>query len=212
MTGGRIDYVPGHDHVNFTNGSRILSLPNNPAACRGFTAECVCLDEAAFIENLDEVIQAIAPTLTRNPDAEFVMTSTPAGKNGKFYELYQAALMDPEWEVQTTTIHDAINDGFKADLESLRQLCPDPDVFAQEYECVFQDEYGAWLDPEDLVFDDIDDFNGPWWLGLDVGVRRDASGLAAAYEKNGRLNFARLDYLRNMKFEEQFQAVKAFCS
>lgn len=99
MTDGRIDYVPGHDHVNFTNGSRILSLPNNPAACRGFTAECVCLDEAAFIENLDDVIQAIAPTLTRNPDAEFVMTSTPAGKNGKFYELYQAALMDPEWEV-----------------------------------------------------------------------------------------------------------------
>ena len=57
---------------------------------------------------LDEILQGIGPTLTRDPNAELILTTTPAGTNGPFYEMYSKALVDDQWYVQTTTIHDAI--------------------------------------------------------------------------------------------------------
>jgi phage FluMu gp28-like protein len=68
--------------------------------------------------------------LSRDPDAELIFTTTPGGMNGQFYEIYQTAKNDPNWYVQETTIYDAIADGLKIDLESLRTLCQDPEVFA----------------------------------------------------------------------------------
>ena len=68
--------------------------------------------------------------MTRCPDAELIMTTTPAGMNGPFYELYQNAIVNPEWYVQHTTIHDAISDGLDVDISRLKSLCPDPDIFA----------------------------------------------------------------------------------
>lgn len=50
------------------------------------------IDEAGYIENPEEVWAAIAPTLTRDPDAELILASTPAGKASWFYKLYEDAL------------------------------------------------------------------------------------------------------------------------
>lgn len=158
LSNGKIDYTCGYDHVHFSNGSRVMSLPSTTdgANLRGFTAQCVCIDEAAYIPHLDDIMQAIAPTLTRDKTAELVMTSTPAGKNGYFYDRWMAARDDPDWHTQTTTIHQAIEAGLKVNLDDLHALCPDPDRFAQEYECVFQEELGSWLSDTDLVFEDFD--------------------------------------------------------
>lgn len=66
-----------------------MSLPSgNPSALRGWSATSIVLDEAAFIDNPDEVWAAIAPTLTRNPDAHLYIASTPAGKASWFGKLY----------------------------------------------------------------------------------------------------------------------------
>lgn len=129
-TGGQIRFSQGADKIEFSNGARVLSLPNNPGALRGFTAQTVAVDEAAFVEGFADVMQAIAPTLTRDPDAQLVLASTPAGMNGPFYEMYEKALRDPEWLVQTTTIWDAVREGLAIDVDALKSLCPDPDVFA----------------------------------------------------------------------------------
>lgn len=67
-----------------------MSLPSSTDGTnlRGYTANCVVCDEAAYIYHLDEILHAIAPTLSRDPNAELILTSTPAGKNGAFYDLY----------------------------------------------------------------------------------------------------------------------------
>lgn len=88
MSNGTISYEPAYDHITFSNGSRVLSLPSTSDSLRGFTAECVCCDEAAFIPHLDDILQGIGPTLTRDPESELILTTTPAGMNGPFYELY----------------------------------------------------------------------------------------------------------------------------
>ena len=50
---------------------------------------------------------AIAPTLTRDKDAQLIVASTPAGKASWFYKLYEEAIDNNDWYVQTTTIEDA---------------------------------------------------------------------------------------------------------
>ncbi len=97
LSHGSIAYEASADTIRFSNGARVISLPSTADSLRGFSASTVCIDEAAFVWRLDEVMQAIAPTLTRDPDAELVMTSTPAGQSGFFYEAYLKAKEDSRW-------------------------------------------------------------------------------------------------------------------
>ena len=95
-----ITYSCSMDKVQFSNGARVVSLPSgNPAGLRGYTADIVIMDEASYIENPEDVWSSIAPTLTRNPDAQLVLASTPAGKASWFYKLYEEALNNPDWYV-----------------------------------------------------------------------------------------------------------------
>ena len=106
----------------------------NPAGLRGYTAQCVLIDEAQYIEHFDDVIAAIAPTITRDENAELILASTPAGKNSPFYKMWNDALNSDEWYTQHTSIYDAVKNGLKVDIEKLRTLCPDPDIWKMEYE------------------------------------------------------------------------------
>lgn len=89
---------------------------------------------------------AIAPTLTRDRDAELVLASTPAGKNGFFWDMLQQAKSDDRWYVQTTSIYDAYEQGLEVDIEQLKSLCPDPDIWRMEYLAEFLDEFGSFID------------------------------------------------------------------
>lgn len=82
-----ITYTSSADTIKFGTGQRIISLPSgNPPALRGYTSDIILIDEAAYIEHPDDVWSSIAPTLTRNQDAELVLASTPAGKASWFYD------------------------------------------------------------------------------------------------------------------------------
>ena len=95
---GKLDYSAAADKVVFSNGARVLSLPATSDSLRGFTCNTICaIDEAAFCPNLEEILQAISPTLSRTPSAQLVLTSTPAGKNGEFYKLWENAQNDNAW-------------------------------------------------------------------------------------------------------------------
>lgn len=107
----------------------------NPAGLRGYTADIVIIDEASYIENPEDVWSSIAPTLTRNSDAQLVLASTPAGKASWFYKLYEEAAGSKDWYVQTTTIEDAVRDGLAVDIEALKKTISDPDVWDREYMC-----------------------------------------------------------------------------
>lgn len=94
LTDGALDYQPSFDQVRFSNGSRVMALPctSDASSLRGWTVTgCVALDEAAFIRNMDEVMQALAPTLSRCQDASLVLASTPAGRSGAFYDIWTRA-------------------------------------------------------------------------------------------------------------------------
>lgn len=140
LSNGAIDYMSSADAVKFSNGSRVLSLPSgNPAGLRGYTAAATLIDECAYIERPYDVYSAIVPTLTRDPDAEIIVASTPAGKNGLFWDLWNSA--DDTWHKQSTTIEEACAQGLNVDIEAIKKMVVDPEVFDMEYMCMFSDTF-----------------------------------------------------------------------
>ena len=89
-----------------------------------------------------------------------------------FYDLIQNA--DQDWYVQRTTIEDAVKDGLKVDVDELRKFVGDPDVFNQEYMCVFSKEFGSFIDTDIIDFvDEIPNQQGGYYLGGDIGRKHD---------------------------------------
>lgn len=212
LTDGQITYMASADKVEFSSGQRIISLPSgNPSALRGYTAQVVIIDEAAFVENPEDVMQAIGPALTRDKNAKLVLASTPAGKNSWFYRTYLKALDDPEWYVQTTTIEDAKRMGLDVDIEGLRQLCPDPDMFQQEYMCVFSSEYSSFIDTTLLEFSEeprakvVASF-----MGADIGSTGDRTAIADIAELEDGSYFVRdVTVLHKAEYRDQLETMKA---
>lgn len=179
LSHGQIDYTSSYDTIKFSNGSRVMSLPSSTdgANLRGFSASAVVIDEACFVYHLDQIMEAIAPTLTRDPDAELVFASTPSGKNSFAYKLWQQAQADENWYTQTTTIEQAVQDGLKVDIQQLKQLCPDEDSFQREYMCKWADSSEDFIDSSILQFKEPP-MSGQYVFGYDVGRRNDNSAIA----------------------------------
>lgn len=206
-----VTYTASADAVKFSTGARVVSLPSgNPAALRGWTASLVVIDEAAYIENPEDVWAAISPTITRDPDAELVLASTPAGKASWFYDLYCKALDDGAWYVQTTTIEDAVEEGLAVDVDGLKKTISDPDVWAREYLCRFDQEYSSMVDVGLLDFQEIDvRDDAPTWLGFDVGSTSDRSALVDLVQLPDKTYFVKdIVIMRKASYEHQLQVLK----
>lgn len=81
--------------INFDNGSRILALPvgRDGSNIRGYGGQdnMVIVDEAAFIK--DEIFQQVFSPMMAVGDGDFILLSTPFGKNGFLYQRFN----DGDW-------------------------------------------------------------------------------------------------------------------
>lgn len=115
--------------LRLANGSRILSLPGTARSVRGWSAQLLVLDEAAFI--LPETwIAARALVAT---GGRLVIQSTAGKETGDFYDAVRAA--DPEW-AHLVVRSDAVPTVSREFLASERRAMS-PDAYASEYECEF---------------------------------------------------------------------------
>lgn len=209
ITKGKIDYLPSSDGCKFSNGSRVVSLPSgNPTALRGWSANgAVLIDECAFIERPYDVMQAIAPTLTRFKEAQLIVASSPAGKQGLFWDLFNE--QDEGTYVQTTTIYDAIADGLDVDIDELKKLCPDPVMWKMEYEAQFADEFGSFIDTTLLEFQEMSNTSKECYSGFDVARTSDNSAIVDVQKlSDGRFYLRDVVLLHNTKYDEQLNIFK----
>lgn len=89
--------------IEFDNGSEILCLPTGDggATIRGYTADHIIVDEAAFVE--DEVFeQALMPMLATT-DGDLTLLSTPYGDTGYLYNAFHDKLEDDYFTEQVPT-------------------------------------------------------------------------------------------------------------
>jgi hypothetical protein len=89
---------PGIKHVNsgnikFDNDSRIVARTTTKKSGIGLSVNLLYMDEFAHINesNLNDFYKAILPTITADPNAKVIITSTPNGKN-KFYDIWSDAV------------------------------------------------------------------------------------------------------------------------
>lgn len=206
LSKGKITYTAGYDHVAFSTGSRVMSLPSScdGASLRGYSARCVAIDEAGFIPHLEDILQAIAPALTRDKDAVLLLASTPSGKNSAFWRMFQTAQFDSSWHCQQTTVHDAVAQGLDVDIEALHKLCPDPSRFAQEYECKFAEEDSEFVQESQLKFGACCPFACTQkFVGMDIGRTSDKTAIAVLASNGIQFWLEDLVLLSNCPYAQQ---------
>ncbi len=80
--------------LQFTNGSRILSLPANQSTGRGFAAGDAYLDEYAFQLYAEDIYNAISPALSHG--GRLTVLSSPNGRANHFFQLW-AGIEGGDW-------------------------------------------------------------------------------------------------------------------
>lgn len=128
--------------IELTNGSRIMSLPGSPKSVRGWTADLLIIDEAAFID--PETFLAARATVATG--GRIVVQSTPAGPFGPFYDLWEEG--GTEWaryQVRSDQVGIITSEFLEREAASL-----DPEEYAQEYLGEFRVPGLGLVDPESL--------------------------------------------------------------
>lgn len=210
--------------IEFPNNSRIIAVTSNPDTARGYTGNIV-LDEFAFHKDGKAVYQAAYGRATLGFKLRVI--STPAGEQGKYYELAKLCDLvnqrppqksDPTWSGHYCDIFLAAQEGLKKvsgepiGLEELREGSNDEDTWQQEYCCAFISEESAAIPWNQIIEAIHGDATrelvpgrayGSLYFGMDVGRRRDLTVMGLGEDVGDVLWVRALERLRRAPFSEQ---------
>ena len=202
--------------TRFPNGTTIVGLPANPDGVRGYSGD-VIMEESAFFKDGYGVYQAVFPSITRKKDYKFIVISTPKTKHDIFGHLWQMSQDNPRWYRQKLTIYDAVKKGLDIDIEELKEGVPTEDIWKQEYLCEFLEE-DEYLLPYELIHSctqenieaNITKSDGEFYLGIDIGRRKDLTVLSFIEKVGSKLILRKLEVLKNIPFSKQLQFIENF--
>jgi phage FluMu gp28-like protein len=178
--------------VRFKNGSRIVALPNSPQLLRGYTANQVICDEAAFFRDDDLVFYNVLYPMLSTTDGVLIASSTPWSKDSVFYRMCQ----NPEFSKHITTCEGVVKSGLikQSFIDEMKQQLPF-ERFQREFMAEFVEDIDAWL-TQSLIVSCIDsnlqpyDFQdvpkGEFYVGVDFGKEQDFS-VVLVLEKTGQI-------------------------
>jgi phage FluMu gp28-like protein len=170
----------------FKNRSRIVALPNSPQLLRGYTANQVICDEAAFFRDDDMVFYSVLYPMLSTTDGALIASSTPWSKDSVFYRMCQ----NPEFSKHITTCEDVVRNGLVKEsfIDEMRAQLPF-ERFQREFMAEFVEDIDAWL-TQSLIVSCIDsnlqpyDFQdvpkGEFCVGVDFGKEQDFSVVLVA--------------------------------
>lgn len=195
--------------IRFPNGNKMVGLPANPRTARGAPGNIV-LDEFGHHQDAEKIYTAAYPFTTRNK-AKVRVLSTPNGKQGMFYDLWDQA-DEKGYAKHQTDIYTAKREGFNVDIDDLRKGFTE-DAWAQEFECDFLDEATAWL-PYSLIESAYDSRatielpvsyapTGELYLGTDVARKRDLTVNYATEDMGHEYITRAVQCMHRVEFEKQ---------
>ncbi|HKV94895.1 MAG TPA: terminase family protein [Candidatus Angelobacter sp.] len=204
------------------NGARLIFMPANPDTVRGFSGDVV-LDEFAFHRDPVKIWRAAMAIISRGHSLEVI--STPNGQAGKYWDLCNAAGVDPLgsmkvrqwtkgiWSVHWVDIYASVEEGNPVDIAALREAAGDEDTWLQEYCCAFLADAQNYI-PMELVIacesidasmdTDVRDLAGVIYSGTDIGRKKDRTANIALEKLGDVLWMRRMDVMERTPFKVQF--------
>ncbi|MFQ6094851.1 MAG: phage terminase large subunit, partial [Candidatus Bathyarchaeia archaeon] len=193
--------------IQLSNGSRIIALPCSENLLRGYTANLVIVDEAAFMP--EEVITQVVFPMLSTTDGYAIFLSTPWGRDHFFYR----AFMDPNYSVHRVRSSECplIKPEF---LDEMRRNMTEQ-AFRMEYEAEFAEASRAYF-PQDLIRQCVDptlefipDLEriitpGEYYAGTDFGKLQDFSVITVLKRED---NLLKLVYLKEFQIGTRYSAV-----
>jgi hypothetical protein len=153
--------LPAHSErrtgLELSNGSIIEALPAVERTTRGYSVDLLIVDEAAAVPDTDYF--GILPALIATR-GEQVLLSTPRGKRGFFWEIWQRKLEIverstipdrsgiPDWQ-RIMVRSDEVSRIRDEDLDVFRAAMPE-EFFRQEFFCEFLDTEGGLFSYDDI--------------------------------------------------------------
>ncbi len=194
--------------VEFQNRSRVVSLPNNPDAIRGYRADYVYVDEAAMFRNDFEVKAAVIPCIAGR-QGRLSLISTPKGRRGWFYEAWNSDIFSKHRVHYSDSPHLT-----RDDIEGMRATLS-PLEWEQEMELQFLDEVNA-LFPYELILQCVSDYEvrlekpeNPAYIGIDFGRYRDSTVITVVEKlEDNTLKIIFIDELLRKDFNEQIKHIE----
>jgi hypothetical protein len=149
---GLIDGEMTAQEIRLTNGMIILSLPCTSNAGRGLPIFGLIMDELAHFASGDEYLKAdinifnsLRPRLAQFPSAKTLLISTPAGKQGLFWNMFDEGDVEGRLNVQASTA--VMNPSIPPEFLE-RERLRDPDNFSREHEAEFAENVEAYLESQ----------------------------------------------------------------
>ena len=165
--------------ITFKNGCTIISLPPT-GKIKGYSFSYLFLDEAAHIDDPDIYYVNAEPTVSAT-DGVVVMTSTPNGRQGFFYDIFDPYDNQERHEYKRFWMH--YKNLYDEEMRE-RILLKKQDYYARGMEKRFEQEYEAKFTVQETAFFENDDvmemfsktmskhheFQGGCDLGVDFGM------------------------------------------
>lgn len=187
--------------VEFDNGSRILCLPTGTdgANIRGYSADLLMVDEAAFVPEaiFQEVLMPMLAVEHEDEENQFVMTSTPLGKKGFFYNRFDDARRamqkdeDPRYHVTHAKTED--NPYVKPKFIVEQENALSPMQFKQEILGKFVEASDAYFTTEEVLHDEValnrfvQKSTQECYLGADIAHTGDDSSVFISMDGDGNV-------------------------
>ena len=166
--------------MELPNGSRIVSLPASEHTIRGYTANMLIVDEAAFVP--DELFDAIIPSLAAT-QGSLILLSTPFGKSNYFYNAW----FDPQFSHHEFSASDCphYTDEFLASEQArMSQL-----AYRQEYLAEFVEDASAVFRHSLImssIWAQLDTDEGRYFCGVDLAKHVDWTVFTVLKFVNGK--------------------------
>jgi len=230
---------------------KITFHPCRAKGLRGTGNIVVILDEEAHFNDegqssAEEVYKALSPSKsafspkdkrgrpTGPVEGRFIHISSPLGRQGHFYEMFQIAMgggsaasnmlaiQAPSWEVNPTLE--------VSDLQ--KEMVKDATVFFTEYGAVFSDQTRGWIENKDDLLDCVELDRRPamrgvprvtHYMGIDVALSGDGSSVAIGhFDDSERIILDLVDeiragegdyaHLNRLDFEQVADWVADYCN
>ncbi|MEM0142715.1 MAG: terminase large subunit [Candidatus Parvarchaeum sp.] len=196
------------EDIRFDNASYIhcLTASNTGENIRGFSATMLIFDEAGSIRN-DEIFSAVEPSLAARGE-QFILSGTPRGKRGYFYNSYANNSRTKQWNIYRFKSRE--NPIITEEFLREEKMHMTENMYRQEYEAEFIDDMGLFYSLE-LVSSCLEDYDYSlvrkkdckYYMGADISrAGEDETGIVILEVPENTNEKIRVIYAESMKYND----------